>query len=103
MRKNQNVVCRVLVAAVASGMLAACGAVPRPHESVATTVPTVVPGTAAPVEMGATVKLSPTPAELVSPVPGEATSRGPDLEATDPRAVALISGGLQLIEFFRFT
>jgi len=39
---------------------------------------------------------SPTPA----PMP---TSRGPDLEATNPSAVVLASGNLQLIEFFRFT
>lgn len=32
-----------------------------------------------------------------------ATSRGPDLEATDPATVRLDSGGLQLVEFFRFT
>jgi len=38
----------------------------------------------------------PTPA----PMP---TSRGPDLEATNPSAVVLASGNLQLVEFFRFT
>jgi len=32
-----------------------------------------------------------------------ATSRGPNLEATDPTTVRLDSGGLQLVEFFRFT
>ncbi len=32
-----------------------------------------------------------------------ATSRGPNLEATDPTSVNLASGGLQLVEFFRFT
>ena len=32
-----------------------------------------------------------------------ATSRGPNLEATDPTTVKLDSGGLQLVEFFRFT
>ncbi len=32
-----------------------------------------------------------------------ATSRGPDLEATDPTTVSLASGQLQLVEFFRFT
>ena len=32
-----------------------------------------------------------------------ATSRGPDLEATDPLTVSLASGGLQFVEFFRFT
>jgi hypothetical protein len=32
-----------------------------------------------------------------------ATSRGPDLHATDPTTVSLASGGLQFVEFFRFT
>ena len=32
-----------------------------------------------------------------------ATSRGPELEATDPTTVSLASGGLQFVEFFRFT
>ena len=40
------------------------------------------------------------PTELVLPV---ATSRGPDLEATDPASVSLASGGFQFVEFFRFT
>jgi hypothetical protein len=32
-----------------------------------------------------------------------ATSRGPNLEATNPAIVELASGQLQLVEFFRFT
>lgn len=32
-----------------------------------------------------------------------ATSRGPELHATDPISVSLASGGLQFVEFFRFT
>ena len=31
------------------------------------------------------------------------TSRGPNLESTDPSIVLLASGQLQLVEFFRFT
>jgi hypothetical protein len=42
--------------------------------------------------------------EAIAPTPFPvATSRGPNLEATDPRTVSLASGGLQFIEFFRFT
>ncbi len=55
-----------------------------------------VAATSLPYQPGAT--LAPTEAAL--PV---ATSRGPNLEATDPTTVALASGGLQLVEFFRFT
>ena len=32
-----------------------------------------------------------------------ATSRGPDLHATDPSTVSLASGQIQFVEFFRFT
>lgn len=32
-----------------------------------------------------------------------ATSRGPNLEATNPSTVSLAAGQLQLVEFFRFT
>ena len=31
-----------------------------------------------------------------------ATSRGPELEATDPTTVRMASGGLQFVEFFEF-
>jgi len=32
-----------------------------------------------------------------------ATSRGPELHATDPTTVSLAAGQLQFVEFFRFT
>ena len=41
--------------------------------------------------------------EPAAPVLAVATSRGPNLEATDPSTVSLASGQLQLVEFFRFT
>ncbi|MEW6083284.1 MAG: hypothetical protein AB1607_01695 [Chloroflexota bacterium] len=40
------------------------------------------------------------PTQAALPV---ATSRGPDLHATDPRTVSLASGQYQFVEFFRFT
>jgi len=44
------------------------------------------------------------PTEAVEPAPlPVATSRGPNLEATDPSTVSLASGQIQLVEFFRFT
>ena len=42
---------------------------------------------------------SATPAPTVQAV---ATSRGPNLEATDPQTVSMASGGLQFVEFFEF-
>jgi PBP1b-binding outer membrane lipoprotein LpoB len=49
-----------------------------------------------------TLKVAPTEAAVSDPLP-VATSRGADLEATDPRTVNLASGQLQFVEFFRFT
>jgi hypothetical protein len=42
------------------------------------------------------------PTEAAAPLP-VATSRGDGLEATNPASVSLASGGLQFVEFFRFT
>ena len=75
----------------------------------AVTSPPAAPLTNAPVSVTAT------PADLSAPevtvsaptqvteVQAVATSRGPNLEATDPATVSLASGQLQLVEFFRFT
>ena len=65
-----------------------------PPKATASVAPTLAVETAVP-QVEATVTI---PAVL--PV---ATSRGPNLEATDPATVSLASGGLQLVEFFRFT
>ena len=47
------------------------------------------------------------PVELTATLPVEAppiaTSRGPDLHATDPTTVNLAAGQLHFVEFFRFT
>jgi uncharacterized membrane protein len=44
----------------------------------------------------------PTEASPATPLPA-ATSRGPELHATDPSTVSLASGQVQFVEFFRFT
>lgn len=63
--------------------------------------PTVLPaGPTADVSAQPTAVPTEALAETAVPV---ATSRGPDLHATDPSTVRLASGGLQLVEFFRFT
>ncbi|MBI5824360.1 MAG: hypothetical protein HZB18_10060 [Chloroflexi bacterium] len=56
-----------------------------------------IPATAAPEST------APAPATGSVDVQAVATSRGPNLEATDPAMVSLASGQLQLVEFFRFT
>jgi PBP1b-binding outer membrane lipoprotein LpoB len=59
--------------------------------------------TDAPTQPAAPVAVEPT-SEAAAPAPlPVATSRGPDLHATDPGTVNLASGQLQFVEFFRFT
>jgi len=97
MTKSRFLPSLVLVAAV----LAACApatstvapAQPPAAEPTATLPPAESLAQATPIQTEAS-------APTVVPV---ATSRGPDLHATDPATVSLASGGLQLVEFFRFT
>ncbi len=46
--------------------------------------------------------LTATPATSAPSVQLVVTSRGPNLEATDPKTVSMASGGLQFVEFFEF-
>ena len=72
-----------------------------PAQPAAPTV--VVEPSATPVLNGVDVTVEPT-LEAAAPTPlPVATSRGPDLHATDPSTVSLASGQLQFVEFFRFT
>jgi hypothetical protein len=73
---------------------------PALPESVSTVPPTVVQPQASETEAQPTQAPTQAPTEAPQAV---ATSRGPDLEATDPATVSLASGDLQLVEFFRFT
>lgn len=86
-------------------LLAACA-----PAAPATELPAQQPVTPIAVEPTATPILSvveeqpPIDSTLASATPLPiATSRGPNLEATDPSMVSLASGGLQFVEFFRFT
>lgn len=60
-----------------------------------------------PAESTATEAVTAVPESEATPVPPAAqaiaTSRGPNLEATDPTTVNLAAGQPQLVEFFRFT
>ena len=94
-------------------LLVSCApaATPAPTRPVAPAQPTAT-ATELPVEPSplptegqpsvAATEASPTeaPTEVPQPV---ATSRGPNLEATNPETVSLASGDLQLVEFFRYT
>lgn len=82
-------------------VVSACAPAPSasPAAPATETVPTQAVGQPAITEAAASVA---TEAPTAVP-PAAATSRGPNLEATDPASVNLASGGLQLVEFFRFT
>ena len=68
--------------------------------------PVVVEPTSTPLAEGALPTLeaaTQAPAAEVPTALPVATSRGPDLHATDPSTVNLASGELHFVEFFRFT
>jgi hypothetical protein len=104
MRKNHLLISLSLVPI----LLAACAPAETSTTSpeVASATPMIAEITATPiVDLTATqVYLdslnSATPAPSVQAM---ATSRGPNLEAVDPTTVSLASGGVQFVEFFRFT
>ncbi len=90
-------------------LLSACNPSVAPTE-IANDQPTLIMTTAALPTNLPTATLIPATATLASaiesitPTPlAVATSRGPNLEATDPSTVQLASGGIQLVELFRFT
>ncbi len=80
----------VLVASCAPAANPTLAPVPNTNQAPATNLPD-----------GSTPQAQAT-VEAPSPV-AAATSRGPNLEATDPSTVSLASGSLQLVEIFRYT
>ena len=73
---------------------------PAPTENEPPTVPSPTPTVVQPQVVPTEALPTEAPAETPQVV---ATSRGPNLEATDPETVSLNSGNLQFVEFFRFT
>jgi hypothetical protein len=87
----------VLLAACAPAATGTSTDSPAATQAPAVIAPTL---TAAPPTVEAATEPAPTQEATALPM---ATSRGPDLHATDPTTVSLASGGLQFVEFFRFT
>lgn len=85
-------------------LLAACGSAESaaPTPPAATQPPTAIVPTITVAAPTLELATEPAPSEAATALP-IATSRGPDLHATDPATVSLASGGLQFVEFFRFT
>jgi hypothetical protein len=85
-------------------LLAACSAATSttvPAQSVDITPTLALPSTTATVETALQATVSPSQTLAATPLP-VVTSRGPHLEATDPKTVSMTSGGLQFVEFFEF-
>jgi hypothetical protein len=91
----------LLLLLLASACAPASATETPPTQAIVESLPAVVEATALPAVV---VEPSSTPPVVVDaaaqPV---ATSRGPELHATDPSTVSLASGGLHFVEFFRFT
>ena len=86
-------------------LLAACAPqAAAPEVPAATQAPIDLPAVAATATPAQPAALEPsaTQATVAEAMP-MATSRGPELHATDPSTVSLATGGLHFVEFFRFT
>lgn len=89
---------KILALILAFTVILAAACAPKPSSPDATQSPTQLPVTVPSAEN------TPQPTMVEIPtVVAVATSRGPDLEATDPATVSLAAGQLQLVEFFRFS
>lgn len=84
-------------------VLAASACAPAPTAS--PVLPTVdsAPATAVPADTSSVPEATVVPPTQIADIQVVPTSLGPNLHATDPATVSLASGGLQLVEFFRFT
>jgi hypothetical protein len=94
--RNRFLTSLALVAVLAAACAPGTSTVAPPQPDVVEPAATVSADTAVPP---ADV---PTEAAAATALP-VATSRGPDLHATDPATVSLASGQLHFVEFFRFT
>src|SRR5215212_2175613 len=91
-----------LLLSVLAVLLSACASASTPVSppAVATQPPTAFASTVTAAVLTVEPATPPAPNEATAlPI---ATSRGPNLEATDPKTVSMASGGLQFVEFFEF-
>jgi hypothetical protein len=88
----------LMILAVSLAACAPAGSTAPPGQPAALSTPTSLPA----LDPSTPAAGEPTDSPVPSPLP-LATSRGPELHASDPSTVSLASGGLQLVEFFRFT
>ena len=84
-------------------LLAACAVPPTPLAPTQLARPSPLLTAVPPKESPTLVVAGTKPPDAATTAVAGATSRGAELEASDPQSVALASGSLQLFEFFRFT
>jgi len=90
------------VGLVAVLLVVSCAPAVAPAAPIVESVPATAIPTSTQADISAPEVTVAPPTQIVE-VQAVATSRGPNLEATDPTTVSLASGQLQLVEFFRFT
>ena len=95
MRKRCLPLCAIL--SLLAVLLAACAPAETQTKPPAAVTPIIVASTATGISTDALH--STTPMQTAQVI---ATSRGPNLEATDPKTVSMASGELQFVEFFEF-
>ena len=86
-------------------IISACASNATATQAVVEPSATALAVVSSPVDPTATQDLAEDVSSATPPVDAQpaATSRGPELHATDPTTVSLASGQLQFVEFFRFT
>ena len=104
MRKNRLFLSLFLLTVLLVGCAPAETSANSPE--IASTTPIILELTATPVVDLTETHIYTNSLNSATPAPttqAVATSRGPSLEAVDPTTVSLASGGVQFVEFFRFT
>ena len=84
-------------------LIAACAPATAPITSASPIAPIVIAPSSTPLAEVVSPTLEAAPSQVLTPTAFPiATSRGPHLEATDPKTVTMASGNLQFVEFFEF-
>jgi len=94
---------RAFLLFVSALALGACGAPPAPEQTVVPTSRAASTPMQAGIDTSGPVLPVQTSVPAIPTASSIATSRGPELEASNPDTARLSAGQLQLVEFFRFT
>jgi len=86
-------------------LISACASNATATQTVVEPSATALAVVSPPIDLTATQDFTESLSSATPPADAQpaATSRGPELHATDPTTVSLASGQIQFVEFFRFT